>query len=592
MVEEERRSTPSQVRDGGGEVGDGVPQGRGAPGRRDIVLYMGSVGRGGEFMGQEDIASLRRRCWRPQLPRKPTGAAVDEAVALDAAVLAAAGDADHAAAAARRRPARLIAAVTFDAAAAAAAAVVASAAVAHRRRSSRIATADHQPHLYSLQVNPALRLRPMPSSTALRYIARQPYKEQIALHLANAGLYVRDRCEGKVYCWIELDKDDHRRAVDGLMTPEELWKLPSLRVKFGSTKNLPHRRRDYNKCNTGGQRRLWLFSFRTTQRYRLERLNQLAFLCEDDRDIQRCSGCKKMHIEIWFLRRVVRSFAELKEQIGALQVAMGESILIIWTATDGSTKNGKWYSKSTKRSHLKEEEQMIASGILPVIQTHNDVGAKPPPVKDKLPTALEVVREEDTMEGDTSPAAARRRLLFLACTLVSWLYIVGGVSRDASNRVLKVLGIIIAMVAVSDTKHKNPAGLTQRTICCPTCYRAYSLEERGSRRTVIMQWRRALEAGTAGKGMGTVWASHTGVRAAVGRRSMLRIQSVAAEGRGGSGRTVIMRWCRALGPGTVSKESNDRAKVVQSAHQIDLLRDPPRIKVVALQERFCTIQRE
>ncbi|KAJ7148306.1 hypothetical protein C8R46DRAFT_1044854 [Mycena filopes] len=37
---------------------------------------------------------------------------------------------------------------------------------------------------------------------------------------------------------------------------------------------------------------------------------------------------------------------------------------------------------------------------------------------------------------------------------------------------------------------------------------------------------------------------------------------------------------------------NDRAKVVQSAHQIDLLRDPPRIKVVALQERFCTIQRE
>ncbi|KAJ7148298.1 hypothetical protein C8R46DRAFT_1044845 [Mycena filopes] len=41
-----------------------------------------------------------------------------------------------------------------------------------------------------------------------------------------------------------------------------------------------------------------------------------------------------------------------------------------------------------------------------------------------------------------------------------------------------------------------------------------------------------------------------------------------------------------------SVAGNDRAKVVQSAHQIDLLRDPPRIKVVALQERFCALQRE
>ncbi|KAJ7148247.1 hypothetical protein C8R46DRAFT_1044792 [Mycena filopes] len=56
-------------------------------------------------------------------------------------------------------------------------------------------------------------------------------------------------------------------------------------------------------------------------------------------------------------------------------------------------------------------------------------------------------------------------------------------------------------------------------------------------------------------------------------------------------------WRRALEAGTAGKESsrrrrsdlalcNDRAKVVQSAHQIDLFRDPPRIEVVALQERF------
>ncbi|KAJ7188521.1 hypothetical protein C8R46DRAFT_1205679 [Mycena filopes] len=269
---------------------------------------------------------------RPRSPRKLAGAAVDEAVALGAVVPDAAGDADYAAAGApaRRRSARLIAAATdFDAAAAAAAAdVVASAPAGPRRRSVRIATPCPHPRLYSLQPNPALRLGPMPSAAALRYISRWSYREQMAFHLVNPGLYVRDRCEGVVYCWIELDEGDHRRAVSGLMTPGELWKLPSLRVKFGSAKNLPHRRRGYTKCDSGGHRRLWLFSFKTNQRYRLERLNQLAFLCEDDRDLRRCSGCKKIHIEIWILRRVVRSFAELRKQIGDLQVAMGEPILM------------------------------------------------------------------------------------------------------------------------------------------------------------------------------------------------------------------------------------------------------------------------
>ncbi|KAJ7166891.1 hypothetical protein C8R46DRAFT_1219271 [Mycena filopes] len=262
---------------------------------------------------------------RPQSPRVLAAAAID---ALGAAVFA--ETAAGVPTAPRRRSARLTAAVTTcDAAAAAAAAAIApSAPAAPRRRSVRIGTACRHPRWYSLQPKPALRLGPMPSAAALRYISRWSYREQIALHLANPGLYVRDRCEGEVYCWIELDKGDHRRAVSGLMTPEELWKLPSLRVKFGSAKNLPHRRRGYTKCDTGGHRRLWLFSFKTTQRYRLERLNQLAFLCEDDRDLRRCSGCKKVHIEVWILRHVVRSFVELREQIAELQVAMGEPILM------------------------------------------------------------------------------------------------------------------------------------------------------------------------------------------------------------------------------------------------------------------------
>ncbi|KAJ7148253.1 hypothetical protein C8R46DRAFT_1044799 [Mycena filopes] len=118
-----------------------------------------------------------------------------------------------------------------------------------------------------------------------------------------------------------------------------------------------------------------------------------------------------------------------------------------------------------------------------------------------------------------------------------------------------------------------------------------------------------------------------GVRAAVGRRSgrtMLRIQSVvarlarglrasegAALGAGTAGKRNTRGparidaehlddiYHRAIGlrshggrPGVAWPHGNDRAKVVQSAHQIDLLRDPPRIEVVALQERFCTIQRE
>lgn len=145
-------------------------------------------------------------------------------------------------------------------------------AAASLRRSPRLPAARRRPRAYCLKPDPALRLASMSSSCALRHIARRPYEEQIALHLANPGLYVRDYCEGNVYCWIEVDKDIYHRVVAGTISRADLWKAPSLRVKFGSAKNLSRRRLGYAKCDAGNNKRLWLFSFKTTQRYRLGEL--------------------------------------------------------------------------------------------------------------------------------------------------------------------------------------------------------------------------------------------------------------------------------------------------------------------------------
>ncbi|KAJ7907903.1 hypothetical protein B0H13DRAFT_1879127 [Mycena leptocephala] len=75
-----------------------------------------------------------------------------------------------------------------------------------------------------------------------------------------------------------------------------------------------------------------------------------------------------------------------------------------WIAKDGSTRKGKWYSKGTVGRHRAEEKELIASGTLPPATPHNQVVAKPPAPKDKLPTALKVVRDEEDiiMEDDTS----------------------------------------------------------------------------------------------------------------------------------------------------------------------------------------------
>ncbi|KAJ7664830.1 hypothetical protein B0H14DRAFT_3696750 [Mycena olivaceomarginata] len=129
-----------------------------------------------------------------------------------------------------------------------------------------------------------------------------------------------------------------------------------------------------------------------------------------------------------------------------------------WRAPDGSEKQGKWYSKGTLGKHRKAEQEMVAKGILPPLGPQDEEEAQPPARRDELPTGLQVMREEKDvdMEDETSPAIARRRLLFLSCTLVAWLHLICGLSRDASNRVLKVLGLVLAVVAASDVEQKIP----------------------------------------------------------------------------------------------------------------------------------------
>ncbi|KAJ7020481.1 hypothetical protein C8F04DRAFT_1275020 [Mycena alexandri] len=176
------------------------------------------------------------------------------------------------------------------------------------RRSPRIANLSRPTRAYSLEVDPARRLPPMARSAARRYILGQPFVDQVVLQLANSGLYARDPSEGAVYCFLEVKKDEYDGVKDGTVSLTEL--LPSLRVKFGSTMDVSRRRQGYAKCDAGGHRRLWLFSFRTRQRYRIERLCHLAFLCEAERNI------------------VARSLSNLKQIITEFLTAIGEQPVI------------------------------------------------------------------------------------------------------------------------------------------------------------------------------------------------------------------------------------------------------------------------
>ncbi|KAJ6572884.1 hypothetical protein DFH09DRAFT_1079575 [Mycena vulgaris] len=92
-----------------------------------------------------------------------------------------------------------------------------------------------------------------------------------------------------------------------------------------------------------------------------------------------------------------------------------------WIAKDGSKRKGKWYSKTTVIKHRKEEKEPVEARVLPPATTHDQVIATLPVPKDKPPSALKIVRDEEDimMEDDTGPATVRRGVLFLAFRLTA-----------------------------------------------------------------------------------------------------------------------------------------------------------------------------
>ncbi|KAJ7152200.1 hypothetical protein C8R43DRAFT_950812 [Mycena crocata] len=165
--------------------------------------------------------------------------------------------------------------------------------------------------------------------------------------------------------------------------------------------------------------------------------------------------------------------------------------LCISQLKDGQTVKGKWYNKSTVSRHTKKDRDNRRENVLPPVQETHPMVPAPGDSEHITTVSSTAARHESESETGTSPASARRRLVFVACTLVAWLHLICGLSRDASHKVLKVLGVIIAMVTTDPLvgDHKIPMDVRtamnrlsiepviNRSICCPTCYRSYSLNE-------------------------------------------------------------------------------------------------------------------
>ncbi|KAJ7019618.1 hypothetical protein C8F04DRAFT_1276076 [Mycena alexandri] len=161
-------------------------------------------------------------------------------------------------------------------------------------RASRRSGAAPAPAPFSLLPQPVLRLT-MPRAHALCYIRGRPTpRQQIEYHLANPGVYARDgRASGP---------------------PREM----------GVTTNLPRRRLQYRRCERTGLVHLWLFAFRTRNRYRLKRLSHLGFQCDSPADRLPCPSCGTIHCKYWKFSDIGCSFRALKTQCRAFVSTIGE----------------------------------------------------------------------------------------------------------------------------------------------------------------------------------------------------------------------------------------------------------------------------
>ncbi|KAJ7111123.1 hypothetical protein C8R46DRAFT_1240428 [Mycena filopes] len=143
----------------------------------------------------------------------------------------------------------------------------------------------------------------------------------IALHLENRGLYARDGVPGHLYCCASVCSAVYDAFVAGAISQSQFQR--ALRVKLGVAENVFVRREDYTVCDSNGQTHLWLFFVRTRQRYRIERLLHLEFLCRARRSLRLCSGCFKRHREYWrFIH--VGSFQRIRARVLALLARVGE----------------------------------------------------------------------------------------------------------------------------------------------------------------------------------------------------------------------------------------------------------------------------
>ncbi|KAJ7717161.1 hypothetical protein B0H16DRAFT_1740779 [Mycena metata] len=191
-------------------------------------------------------------------------------------------------------------------------------------RSRTAAAAARTTHLpYSLIPQPALRLpSTLSAQESLRQIAQEPdLHRQIGFHVVNSGLYAHDRTSsGVLYCVARVPTKIIKQRR---LSQAEFFSAADL--KFGVTKDLPARRRSYAACEGNGYVHLWLFSMRTRQRCRLERLLHLSCSCFVDRDSTPCSGkrCPRVHREFWPLRHL-GSFDEICDRLASFQVAIGE----------------------------------------------------------------------------------------------------------------------------------------------------------------------------------------------------------------------------------------------------------------------------
>ncbi|KAF6741488.1 hypothetical protein DFP72DRAFT_862125 [Ephemerocybe angulata] len=132
----------------------------------------------------------------------------------------------------------------------------------------------------------------------------------------------------------------------------------------------------------------------------------------------------------------------------------------------GQHQPGKLVSTTTKRKHEQKDEQSGLDRRNPSLQANQTprgprkTSPEPMAPAEDLPAAQ---RREKGMDiqatGDAEPSVAgyRQSIYALLCILATWLHLSAGLSREATNMVLKICGIVIAMaLRLSALLHDPP----------------------------------------------------------------------------------------------------------------------------------------